>query len=316
MDDRGIAWTSEALVYADNDGIIDLVSAASTRGTYQGVDASGLFWSMMPVPPGELDTYRKEMPKHPERTAAPTFDEPGERELRIWAERDGRELAAALYRQRRIAADVEVRTVRDGRLRGVLYRPKGGSDGRPALIWMMGSGGGVDSRYAPLLASRGYTVLALGYFGYADLPAASHNLPIEYFGEALDWMARETGRSRTVVVGMSRGSEAALLTGSFYPDKVAGVVAFAPSHVVNNGIDDKGNVAVPNWTWQGKPLPFAQAPFPDTATWLTMSDWTFLREIFVSTGGTPALNAAASRQAWSELLRFPGQVDDAEQKSR
>jgi dienelactone hydrolase len=52
------------------------------------------------------------------------------------------------------------------------------------------------------------------------------------------------------VDGISRGGEAALLIGTHYPDRVAGVVALVPSSVANRS-PNGDHVA---WTWRGKPL--------------------------------------------------------------
>ncbi|MGM1048007.1 MAG: acyl-CoA thioesterase/BAAT N-terminal domain-containing protein [Bacillota bacterium] len=45
-DDFGRVWEALAEFTADGDGCIDLQSAVPQRGTYEGQDAMGLFWSM------------------------------------------------------------------------------------------------------------------------------------------------------------------------------------------------------------------------------------------------------------------------------
>lgn len=402
-DDQGVTWTSFGTFDADGDGRITVSTVASTNGTYEGVDGGGLFWSMMPVPPQELDAYRRGMPQHPERLSRPHFKDHTPQTISLTAEWNGQQLAQATYVMRPIAANVTVTPLRQRRLRGMYYAPAQ-SNGKPGIIWLTGSGGGLDDRFSPLLASLGYHVLALAYFNYEDLPKVAHNLPLEYFGEALTWMAKTTKMPASVLVGMSRGTEAALLTAVRYPRQIAAVVAYVPSHVVNNGIDIAGNVDVANWTWKGKPLEYVLPKFPATEEWLrqgaetpfegtllyraawnsleigstyeipvekirapillisgaaddlwpsalgadrimarlaqhdakephrhlrmpgaghlftppnhvsVMSDWTYLRSIFVATGGTPALNAQASRAAWRGLLSFLDEL--AVRKSR
>ena len=45
-----MVWRSSAAFTADLQGEIDLTADAATGGTYDGVDAAGLFWSMTPTP--------------------------------------------------------------------------------------------------------------------------------------------------------------------------------------------------------------------------------------------------------------------------
>jgi acetyl esterase/lipase len=57
---------------------------------------------------------------------------------------------------------------------------------------------------------------------------------------------------RVLVMGDSRGGEAALLLGAYFPHLVNGVVAGVPSSVVRPGFPDAGR---PAWTLRGRPLP-------------------------------------------------------------
>src|SRR3979411_2388670 len=42
-------WASNATYLAGDDGTVDVGTAAPLSGTYSGVDAAGLLWSMLPV---------------------------------------------------------------------------------------------------------------------------------------------------------------------------------------------------------------------------------------------------------------------------
>ena len=55
-----------------------------------------------------------------------------------------------------------------------------------------------------------------------------------------------------LVSGVSRGSEAALLLGAYFPQLVNGVIAGVPSSVVNPGWPDTSQ---PAWTLDGRPVP-------------------------------------------------------------
>jgi pimeloyl-ACP methyl ester carboxylesterase len=90
------------------------------------------------------------------------------------------------------------------------------------------------------------------------------NIPLEYFRTALEWLDRrpEVEPARVSVLGISYGSEAALLLAVHFPKLVHGVAALVPSSVVTCGIIGAGraNSSSPlclgsPWTLGGKPLP-------------------------------------------------------------
>lgn len=77
--------------------------------------------------------------------------------------------------------------VRQCRLRGVLYVPKG--DGPfPGVISMWGGAPGLRETQGALLACKGFAVLSLAFFGYDDLPETTEHLDLEYFIEAVEWL--------------------------------------------------------------------------------------------------------------------------------
>lgn len=135
---------------------------------------------------------------------------------------------------------------------------------RTAVLVFGGSEGGLSTG---LLASRfaadGYPALALAYFKEPGLPQTLTNIPLEYFQRALAWLATQpqVDPSRIVVVGISRGSEAALLLGVHYPELVHGVIALVPSSVVNCGITGAGHrggcIGVA-WTLAGNAVPYTR----------------------------------------------------------
>src|SRR4051794_28531061 len=51
---RGVDWRSTAVFRTDATGVIDLGRDVTVGGTYAGVDASGLWWSLRPVDGTEL----------------------------------------------------------------------------------------------------------------------------------------------------------------------------------------------------------------------------------------------------------------------
>lgn len=235
-------WASSATFTADANGRIDLTTMAPLKGTYKDADAMGLFWSA-------------------ERRASSSdlagSDDEGESLPDQWmltAEVDGSVVASARVRRRAVAADVRLTPLRESGMVGTFYEPSGGGR-HPAFLVLSGSGGGVPPPVGPAggLASRGYAVLALAYFGVPGLPRSLSNIPLEYFGTALRWLAAQPSvdANRIGVLGGSRGGELALLLATVYPNLRA-VVAYMPSNVIWRGCCDVTTQVA--WTVGGRPV--------------------------------------------------------------
>ena len=158
--------------------------------------------------------------------------------------------------RRTVAPDVKLTPVNDRGLVGTLYTPAGG--GRyPAVIVLNGSQGGIAApdMYPGGLASRGFVVLALGYFATEGLPPNLRTIPLEYFTTALRWLGEQPGvdPTRIGVLGQSRGAELALLVAA-HNSSVRAVVAYVPSHVAWPGTLTDSTRA-PAWTLGGTPVP-------------------------------------------------------------
>jgi dienelactone hydrolase len=142
-----------------------------------------------------------------------------------------------------------------------LYACPSGPGPFPGVVAFGGSGGGLGPTvgWAPALASRGFAVLAIAYFAAPGLPQALIQVEVEAVERAVSWL-RGTGvvEGDTVgVIGMSRGSELALLASALL-DGVGPVVAFAPSGISWSGIGPAGPVDSPTWTFRGEPIPYAR----------------------------------------------------------
>ena len=138
---------------------------------------------------------------------------------------------------------------------GKLFLPPGKGP-HPGVIFLGGSGGGIGSeRDAALLASQGFAVLALAYFGVEGLPEALAEIPLEYFDRAIDWMLRLEGVSseRLAIFGTSKGAEAALLVASRNP-RVSAVEGYLPSSVAWSCLC--GTDRTSSWSVKGSPIPF------------------------------------------------------------
>lgn len=154
---------------------------------------------------------------------------------------------------------VQRQEVRENGLVGTLFAPEDDGGVLPGVIVLGGSEGGIHETDAALLAAHGFVTFALGYFGLEGLPEHLVDVPLEYFGKAIDYLGERAGEIG--VVGGSRGGELALLVGATFP-QVKAVVSVVGSGVVTQGIGPGANLLqklsyeAASWTWNGEPLPY------------------------------------------------------------
>ena len=246
LDERTRTWTSHAVFLADEQGRVDIASAAPISGSYQGGDPMGLCWSAT-TQQSRRGTFIKR------------GSEPLSMELR--AEVQGQIVAAATIERHLLSPCVERLPLNERGLVGVFFRPRGVS-ARPAVLVFGGAEGGLHEGRAALLASWGYPALALAYFGLEGLSTELARIPLEYFATALSWLAEQEGvdPQRLLLMGTSRGGEAALLLGSIL-SQVRGVIAVVPSGFVWESESPAGYH--PAWMWQGQGVPCLRWPSGD-----------------------------------------------------
>lgn len=157
--------------------------------------------------------------------------------------------------------------VRENGVIGILVAPDR-TRPYPGVLRIGGAEGGISVVDADAIASEGFAVLALGYFGMEGLPADLEEVPLEYFGKAIAWMKNSpsVGSTRLGIVGISRGSTLALLLPTLYDDFDA-VVAIAPSHVIwqSSYLDWDRYADRSSFTWRGKPFPYVPYDFSNAA---------------------------------------------------
>lgn len=253
IDDAQHRWESHAVFVADEQGVVDLSRQPAQSGSYPGKDAMGLFWSM------RLDETVVERSWFIKTNPTPTL-------VKVTAEHSG-ESASLEVTRRLMAQGVRRREIRDDGLVATFFDHESGA--RPGIIIVSGSNGGLAEDQPALLASRGYAVLSLAYFGMAGVSPGLTNIPLEYFGRAIDWMRANpsVARERVAIMGASRGGELALLLGATFPALKA-VVAYVPSGVVWPGLSTEPAAETPAaWTRDGKPIASMPNPPPDPETW-------------------------------------------------
>ncbi|MGH9484691.1 MAG: acyl-CoA thioester hydrolase/BAAT C-terminal domain-containing protein [Terriglobales bacterium] len=260
QDFKNQAWRAEATFVADKNGTVDVAHAAPRYGSYSGVHAMGLVWSMAPesaASPQNVLWIPKSNPKnHSYRIA-------------LEAVAHGHVLATRFLDRYSYRADKVKRTVvNTNGLVGELYTPTSPGP-HPAIIVLGGSEGGLHPQVdeAALFASHGYIAFGLAYFqGYgnndpalAKLPKQLVDIPLEDFHKAADWIKRQPGADakHVAVMGWSKGAEAALVAAATWPKDFQAVIGFMPSSVVWFGLQYGPGPASSSWTLDGKQLPFA-----------------------------------------------------------
>jgi len=264
VEEGGSGYESIGTFQADQTGTIDTATSPSLRGTYEGVDPFGLWWS------GE----RVGSSTAPQLAPAPM-------RCLVRTETSGRSSDVVLQREW-VAPGTTLSPVSQPGVPGLFARPAGPGP-FPAVVAFGGSGGGFGpaAAWAPMLASHGIGVLAIAYFGAPGLPQSLVEIEVETVERAVGWLL---GRDDVVpgmvaVMGMSRGSELALLA-SVLLDHVGPVVAFAPSGIAWAGLDAQGPVDAPAWTYRGQEIPYAPIGASAQTGQLAMSNPVELRSAF------------------------------------
>jgi dienelactone hydrolase len=240
VDGSGQSWASRAEFEADANGTIDLATQAPVKGSYKTVSAMGLIWSMTPA------SKNVALYQTPHGDGIQAID---------FSLMDGDKQEASAELRPMFRPDNVRRVDLTGALHGAMFLPNTPGP-HPGVLVLGGSEGGMPQGTAQWLASHGYAAVALAYFRYKELPAALEAIPLEYFGQAIQWMMHqpEISPDRLAVVGGSRGGELALQLGSMYPQLHA-VVAYVPANVRFPSCCSHALTAA--WTWRGRDLPFA-----------------------------------------------------------
>lgn len=112
-------------------------------------------------------------------------------------------------------------------------------DKRPVVIVVSGSDGRIEKAQAiaQCLAMKGFSTLALCYFGMEHVPDNLDRIPMEYLENAIEWLSKrqEVDADRIGIYGRSKGGEMVLLAATLFP-QIKYVVANTPSSYIHEGI--------------------------------------------------------------------------------
>ncbi|WP_277425552.1 acyl-CoA thioesterase/bile acid-CoA:amino acid N-acyltransferase family protein [Deinococcus psychrotolerans] len=249
VDQYGERWRSSVTFITTPDGHLNLGRQAPLSGSYRGIDPGGLLCSLRPRP-----------------DLSPAYFEPspGGYDVTVSVTLGGALLSQTSTHRLMCSPDLHKASVRERELVGTLFRPPSAQTLRRACIRLGGSEGGLYDTEGAHLASEGFMVFSLAYFGVPDteLPNQLINIPLEYFQRALAFLQAqpEVAGRRVGITGASKGGEAALLIVATFPDAIGAVAAFSPSGLIFEGIDRTGTFpagqAMSSWSLDDQPLPY------------------------------------------------------------
>lgn len=227
------------------EGTIDLTNQKPVAGSYDTCNAMGLFWSM--------DVVKKE-----ENKGEPYIKlAPHQFELSI-------ELNDQVIERKGITKhwydnEIKRKEVNEDGVIGTYFYHQD-QESRPTVIVLSGSEGGIYEFAAGPLASDGFNVLAIAYFGVEGTTDRLVNIPLERVEDAIKWLIKqdESNKKWIGIHGTSRGSEIALWSAVLFVE-VKAVVSINGSGIAFSGIvpwtDDLK--LPPAWVYKGKALPYA-----------------------------------------------------------
>lgn len=164
-------------------GCIDLSKIAPIRGTYSGVNESGLFESLEPTDTVRYGGYcnctppvdfKYQLVKNLNGTVL------GEKSL-------CRRLMHPLVERIEVEEAYPEGTTGKPKVTGTMFKPPGNGP-FPTIIDISGTGGGLNEQKGAALASRGFAVLCLAFFKYKDLPYELQEVELRYFEDAINFV--------------------------------------------------------------------------------------------------------------------------------
>ncbi len=245
-------WESYAVFTADNNGQIQLKNATPIEGTYKSCDAMGLFYSMK-----IKKLYRSEPPK--------LLSEVKEKRcfhILFTVESDGTILASETHVRRFCDENIKSETIVQKDLTA-RYFTSAIAKKRPAIIVVSGSEGRIEKAQAiaEVLAQRGFSALAVCYFGMEGTSPNLNRIPLEIIENAIGWLKRQETVDETHIgiYGRSKGGELVLTAASLFHE-ITCTVANTPSCYIYEGLKNGMSSRQSSWTYRNKELPFLKFP--------------------------------------------------------
>ncbi len=267
-DSRGVEWVSQARFHADLTGTVDTAHAGAENGSYAGVDAMGLFWSMQP------EEGRGQPTPFPLINSADGLRYEPVRFL-LQARVDGHLVGEQQLIRRINAANVRAEPLELDGVVGNLYYPAGALTDRrthPVVITLGGAEGGISTAnyYAAWLASNGFIAVAMAYYRMPGLPKDLIRVPIDPISRTVDWLQTQPFAGRIGVMGGSWGGTVAMAIAA-HDNRLQAVVSWVGSPAPFRGIRrdvppaDFRAVDLPPLSFNGQELAFL--PYLENFNW-------------------------------------------------
>jgi len=235
-----VLYESSAWFTADSTGRVDLSKQKPDSGSYNFIDSMGLIVSMK-----SQDAKAAEKITQNISVSESLF-------IDILAE-CGPERTSARVGRLFKTPEIKSRRITDEFVGELFYSDH---PDNKTIVWLGGSGSNleINSLICAPLASHGFNVLSLPFFGEKGLPTQLSRIPLEYFDRVFAWLANHplTGGKEVWLLGMSKGAELALILASRYPS-ITRVALWAPHAYCFQGIAYKNESS---WTYAGNDLPY------------------------------------------------------------
>ena len=245
----GEKFSSYALFNADNNGQVDLDLMKPVEGTYEKADSMGLIYSLK-----KCESAGKNI--------AENISINNSMIINIKFESEGNQEERKLERIFK-TDDVNITYINE-EFFAKLYTNNNAKD--KVIILLNGSSGDMKALdlIAGPLCSRGFNILNVPYFAAPGLPENLEEVPLEYFEKVFRWVQNNNiiekknkdKETEIYLLGISKGSEAALLLASKYKEikKVAAIEAhgYVFQSLKGQGFGDD----VSSWSYGGQSIPF------------------------------------------------------------
>lgn len=138
------------------------------------------------------------------------------------------------------------------------YFSKNRLENQTAVILL--GGGQWGDYWAQYFAQNDMVGLSIPYAGRENLPRLPEEINLEYFENAINWLAEqpEVNPKKIVVMGASKNAELALVIGTIFNELVHGVVAYSPSSVSwsNRVLPYNSDELKASWKYKGLDIPY------------------------------------------------------------
>ncbi|WMJ86934.1 acyl-CoA thioesterase/bile acid-CoA:amino acid N-acyltransferase family protein [Anaerocolumna sp. MB42-C2] len=241
-------WESYGVFIADDKGNLQLNNTAPIEGTYNTCNSMGLFYSMR----------IKELHKSKPASKLNQVMENRSYTIVFTVEVNNRIIASKEHI--RIFCDESIRseTINNNNL-VARYFTSGSTQKRPAVIVVSGSDGRIEKAQtiSQLFASKGYSALAVCYFGLEGTRNHLDRVPLEIIENAIKWLKIQDSvdPNKIAIYGRSKGGELVLLAASMFSD-ISCVIANTPSCYVYEGVKNGIPSRHSSWAYQNREIPY------------------------------------------------------------